>query len=215
VRHCLARVRPADAGHDAIKDMQPIWGAHSAVPHLGIEVEEFAANQSLQRKRDFLFVTSEAIRGFCSNVRHLNFVIDITEESKPMGIANFQVPEASGNYCARGGSFGPHAINENPTPIYYGRLIFLSYFNAGTRVWDIRDPYDPKEVAYFVPKKTDKTRETCRMIDNVNKCATVPATNNVEVDDRGYIYSADRANTGMHIMELTGQGRSIARFPNM
>ena len=35
-------------------------------------------------------------------------------------------------------------------------------------------------------------------------------TNNVEVDDRGYIYIVDRANTGMHILELTGPAREIA-----
>jgi hypothetical protein len=27
----------------------------------------------------------------------------------------------------------------------------------------------------------------------------------VETDDRGYIYIVDRANTGMHILELTGE----------
>jgi hypothetical protein len=35
-------------------------------------------------------------------------------------------------------------------------------------------------------------------------------TNNVEVDDRGYIYIVDRANSGMHILELTGNAKSIA-----
>ena len=35
-------------------------------------------------------------------------------------------------------------------------------------------------------------------------------TNNVEVDDRGYIYIVDRANT-MHILELTGAART-AKF---
>lgn len=34
----------------------------------------------------------------------------------------------------------------------------------------------------------------------------------VEVDDRGYIYIVDRANTGLHILELTGGARSIANF---
>ena len=38
-------------------------------------------------------------------------------------------------------------------------------------------------------------------------------TNNVEVDDRGYIYIVDRANTGMHILELTGSAREVANFP--
>jgi hypothetical protein len=36
--------------------------------------------------------------------------------------------------------------------------------------------------------------------------------NNVEVDDRGYIYAVDRANTGMHILELTGSARLAADF---
>ena len=34
-------------------------------------------------------------------------------------------------------------------------------------------------------------------------------TNNVDVDDRGYIYIADRANTGLHILELTGPARDL------
>ena len=44
-------------------------------------------------------------------------------------------------------------------------------------------------------------------------CATAIQTNNVEVDDRGYIYIVDRANTGLHILELTGAARRIANFP--
>jgi hypothetical protein len=38
-------------------------------------------------------------------------------------------------------------------------------------------------------------------------------TNNVEVDDRGYIYIVDRANTGLHILELTGSARQVANLP--
>ena len=37
-------------------------------------------------------------------------------------------------------------------------------------------------------------------------------TNNVDVDDRGYIYIVDRADTGMHILELTGSARDVANF---
>lgn len=35
-------------------------------------------------------------------------------------------------------------------------------------------------------------------------------TNNVEVDDRGLIYSADRAGTGLHIIRLTGRAVQVA-----
>jgi hypothetical protein len=34
----------------------------------------------------------------------------------------------------------------------------------------------------------------------------------VETDDRGYVYVVDRANTGMHILELTGEARAIAHL---
>jgi hypothetical protein len=34
-------------------------------------------------------------------------------------------------------------------------------------------------------------------------------TNNVEVDERGLIYIVDRANSGMHILQLTGSARSV------
>jgi len=46
------------------------------------------------------------------------------------------------------------------------------------------------------------------------KAATTKAiqTNNVEVDERGFIYIVDRANTGMHILELTGNARKIANW---
>ena len=43
-------------------------------------------------------------------------------------------------------------------------------------------------------------------------CKVAIQTNNVEVDDRGYIYAADRANTGLHILALTGTARQVADF---
>ena len=35
-------------------------------------------------------------------------------------------------------------------------------------------------------------------------------TNNVEVDERGYIYIVDRAGAGLHILELSGPARAVA-----
>jgi hypothetical protein len=75
---------------------------------------------------------------------------------------------------------------------------------------DIRDPFNPKEVAYFIPSITDKTEKRCIKVDGKDRCKTAIQTNNVETDDRGYVYIVDRANTGMHILELTGEPKKFA-----
>ena len=140
--------------------------------------------------------------------------VDVTIERRPASVATWGVPEASGDFCSRGGRFGTHASNESMTPIYYKRLMFFSHFNAGVRAVDIRDPYHPKEVAYYVPAITKNTDKRCiKLEDGKERCKTAIQTNNVEVDDRGYIYIVDRANTGLHILELTGAARRIANFP--
>ena len=137
----------------------------------------------------------------------------MTVERYPASVSTWTVPEASGDFCSRGGRFGTHASNENMTPIYYRRLMFFAYFNAGVRAVDIRDPYRPKEVAYYIPAVTENTDKRCVTLDDgKERCRTAIQTNNVEVDDRGYIYIVDRANTGLHILELTGEARKIANF---
>jgi len=40
-------------------------------------------------------------------------------------------------------------------------------------------------------------------------CKNAIQTNNVELDDRGLIYIADRAGTGMDILQLTGPAKEV------
>ena len=88
-------------------------------------------------------------------------MLDITTESKPFGVSNWTVPEASGNFCGRGGRFGTHSSNENFTLIYYKRVMFFAHFNAGVRAVDIRDPFNPKEIGFYIPAITEKTDKRC------------------------------------------------------
>jgi hypothetical protein len=82
------------------------------------------------------------------------------------------------------------------------------------RAVDIRDPYRPKEVGYYIPAITEKTDKRCvPQPVGGESCKIAIQSNNPEVDDRGYIYVVDRANTGMHILQLTGVARTIANFP--
>ena len=78
---------------------------------------------------------------------------------------------------------------------------------------DIRDPFQPVEVGYFIPETTSSTVEDCITINETEHCNRAIQTNNVNIDDRGFIYAVDRANTGLHIVELTGTARSILVLP--
>ena len=192
--------------------LPPNVGAHTAFPLLKMEIAEFARDKE-GKTRDFVAVVDESLIEECQEARQMLWIADITAESRPFGVASFTVPEASGDFCTRGGRFGTHSSNESFTPIYYKRILFLAYFNAGVRAVDIRDPYHPREVAYFIPAITEKTEPRCIKVDGTERCKVAIQTNNVEVDDRGYIYIVDRANTGLHILELTGEARRIAAFP--
>jgi hypothetical protein len=193
-------------------DMSPLTGAHTTFPVLGMPIAEFAKDK-VGKVRNFVVVTNEQIKNECLEPRQFVWFVDVTVEQHPASVATWGVPEASGGFCSRGGRFGTHASNESMTDVYYRRLMFFSHFNAGVRAVDIRDPYHPTEVAYYIPAITKSTDKRCITPDGgEERCKTAIQTNNVEVDDRGYIYAVDRANTGLHIVELTGEARKIANF---
>ena len=64
-----------------------------------------------------------------------------------------------------------------------------AYFAGGIRVHDVRDPYQPREVASFVPAIPGNPGGTCQM-------------NDVYVDERGLLYAVDRNAGGLFILEM-------------
>ncbi len=193
-------------------DLGPFSGAHTTLPILGMDVTQFSKDAK-GKTRDFVFIVNESLRNECTEeARQLVYVVDVTNETTPFPVANFDVPEESGNFCSRGGRFGAHSSNENQPPMYAKRVLFVTWFNAGVRAIDIRDPYRLKEIGHFIPAITDKTVQRCIKTPQGARCKIEIQSNNVEVDDRGFIYVVDRVNTGLHILELTGAARSIANF---
>jgi len=192
-------------------DMPSYWGAHSAKPVYDLPIPDYG-DDAEHRTRDFLIVPSEAgdrsdLR--CQSGRDVMFMIDITEEETPFPISTFQVPEEPGDFCNKGGYFGPHAVHDALHPGFDKTLVLLSYFNAGIRAVDIRNPFQPVEVAHFIPEPNENSTELCVEVSGVEHCDRVISTNNVNIDDRGLIYAVDRSNAGLHVLELTGEAREI------
>jgi len=192
--------------------MSPFNGAHTVFPMPKMPIAEFAKDKE-GAVRDFVMIVDEQIRNECGEARQMAWFVDVTIEAHPTVVSTFEVPEASGKFCERGGRFGTHSSNESMAPVFYKKVAFLAYFNAGVRAVDVRDPYHPKEIGYFIPSPTEASDKRCIKVDGVDRCKIAIQTNNVETDDRGYIYIVDRANNGMHILELTGTARTVAGLP--
>lgn len=186
-------------------------GVHTAFPLLQMTLPEFGL-QKKGKVKDFVAVVGETVANECQEYRQMLRIVDISDETKPTPVSTWTVPESSGNFCAAGGRFGTHSSNESFAPVYYNRILFIAHFNAGVRAVDIRDPFHPKEIGYYIPATTEKTDKRCSGEGANQQCKTAIQTNNVEVDERGYIYAVDRANTGMHILRLTGSARAAANF---
>jgi hypothetical protein len=144
--------------------------------------------------RNLLVVLDEAVLDHQEDGLKLIWVFDNREPANPVSIATFPTP-AEADYVGKGGHFGPHNIHENRSGSFVSsELIFATYQNAGVRVFDIRNPYQPIEVGALVPPPP------ARMMDGRPNRAQVIQSADVFVDQRGLIYSTDY-NAGLYIME--------------
>src|SRR5713101_2318396 len=163
----------------------PDDGVHTSFPLGKYTVPDRAIDtgNAKAQTRDIVALTSEATAHFGDEPRHIVRFVDVTNEGRPEVISTFQVLASSGgagdqNFVDRGGRFGPHATNEEFGPPFYQKVVFVSYFNAGVRVIDVRDPYNPKEIAYFIPPTTSATdKRVGKFKGQDNVARTVVQTN--------------------------------------
>lgn len=146
--------------------------------------------------RNLLIVLDEAVLDNIEDGLKYIWVMDMRELSNPISISTFPTP-AEADYARKGGHFGPHNLHENrPGSFISSDMIFATYQNAGVRAFDISNPYQPIEVASFVPPAPD------RMMDRRPNRPRVIQSCDVFVDTSGLIYTNDY-NAGLFILERT------------
>ena len=70
--------------------------------------------------------------------------------------------------------------------------MFGSFFNAGVRAYDVRNPFQPCEVAAFVPPPPPGSRAGAIQI------------NDVYVASYGVVYAVDRGGGGLYLLQFDG-----------
>lgn len=149
--------------------------------------------------RELLVVTDETVTDRCAGEEHLVRVVDVSDPTDPRVVAVCPPPE--GDFCERGLRFGPHNTHENQPGSYRSAdLVFVTYFNAGLRVYDVSDAERPTEVAHWVPP-TPEGQEA-------------PQINDLFVTADYDIYVTDRVTGGVYVVrpddELAARMRAAA-----
>src|SRR5712691_10123147 len=208
-----------EAAQAGILYLSPDQGGHTSMPVFGLAPKSYEKFTEF-KTRDIVLLASEATADKCQEAPHWSFVVDVTVENSktappgtkveqnvwqgPMILSTMSVDPRTGekfprgNYCDRGARFGTHSSEENFRNPFYGRLTFIAAFTGGIRAWDIREPQAPVEVGFYVPVANANTVQPDGYM-----------TNNLEVDNRGFIYATDRNGSGLDILELHGSAKKI------
>jgi len=142
--------------------------------------------------RNLLIVTDESTTDNASDWPKLVWILDARDERRPVPISTCPMPPVDA-YKSRGGRFGAHNIHENtPSPYAWQSedIVIGTFFNGGLRAYDIINPYQPREVAAFVPPAPAMSP------------AGAIQLNDCFVDERKIVYTVDRFSGGLYILEM-------------
>jgi hypothetical protein len=143
-------------------------------------------------ERNLLIVSDESTNDAATDWPKLIWVLDARDESNPVPISTCPLPPVDA-WKGRGGRFGAHNLHENvplPTSWHSEDVVIGTFFNGGLRAYDITNPYQPKEVATFVPPAPAMSPVGAIQL------------NDVFVDEREIVYTVDRFSGGLYILEM-------------
>jgi hypothetical protein len=154
-------------------------------------------------RRRLAVIDGEAHEERCREPLNIAGIVDVVDPNDPRLIATLPLPLPSRDlpyrsYCDKGGRFGPHNLHlPQARPELEDRddIVYLTWFNAGLRVYDIAEPRAPREIAHFVPA------DPVQRYGPLPAAALVAQSEDVLVDRRGVVYLSDK-NQGLYLLRL-------------
>jgi hypothetical protein len=144
--------------------------------------------------RNLLAISDETVHDNAADYPKLLWFADASQERTPLIISSAPMPPLA-EFAARGGRFGAHNLHENE-PFEWSwqseDIVFGSFFNAGVRAYDVHDPFQPREVAAFVPEAPPRSPVGAIQI------------NDVYVASDGIVYAVDRGGGGLYMAQFEG-----------
>ncbi|MFC1958058.1 LVIVD repeat-containing protein [Chloroflexota bacterium] len=149
-------------------------------------------------------------------------MVDVSDPTTPTLIATFPYPEVpegfpykNFNDCGVGAPcyFGPHNLHEphgHPDMEDRNDRIYNCYFHAGLRVYDISDPFVPKEIAYYIPPNPKKwlhgeimdPKDPTFSLSAQPRGPMLATTEDIVVDKRGNIFITTY-HDGLYVLRCT------------
>jgi hypothetical protein len=132
-------------------------------------------------------------------------IIDIRDLTNPFLLSMLPRPVPPPGYSYRdfsekGSWQGPHSLNprqHNPDVEKQGNQLYLSYFNAGLRIFDVSHPRSSQEIGCFIPP------DPAQRYGPMPEGRLVVQTEDVLVDRRGFTYITDK-NQGLWVLQYQG-----------
>ena len=134
--------------------------------------------------------------------------IDITDETKPKVVSKMKLEihmEANAERAAstENSQFGYDAHYCNVDRRVDPTIVVCSMFESGMRVFDVRDPYHPKEIAYYNPGGTGEAPKNGSNNQSADPSdAGYPSARPRIIPERGEIWFTDQEK-GFHVVRFT------------
>lgn len=186
-----------------------VLGHLNTVPKFaGTEFDNVDVSQ--YERTGYVFSNGYPMNDECFEPNKDIFVIDAKDPANPKIVGSLPRPVAPEgaaftDFCQRRGSFGPKRPGYHTQPgVSRDGIVTYAYYNAGIQMFDVKDPTNPKIVAYYVPRFPKKDEMPEHVFGNLTYGTYIEY-------DRNIVWAF--TNHGIYALSSTALGKPVYGMP--